>query len=53
MLRRRRVRKIDELLDELQEEAIREPEQAEVNDVGAEVPPEVGRGRRVAPPPGA
>lgn len=53
MLRRRRARKIEEVLAELEQEATRETELAEINDAGAEVPAEVGRGRRVAPPPGA
>ena len=50
-MRRRRAKKIDELVEEKDKEAQAEAQQALVRDDGAEVPPHVGAQRRVDPPP--
>lgn len=48
---RRRAKKIDELVQELDDEAQADEAQTAVRDAGMDVPPHVGEQRRVDPPP--
>jgi len=51
MLRRRKVRKIEEILDDVEVETMQQAARSVVIDRGAVVPPDVGAKREVAPPP--